>query len=99
MEKKKLVSREELKKFINENNLTTAEDVQDVLRDLFAEALQEMLEAEMDTNLGYEKNDSKNKTTPNRRNGHSRKSVRSEYGDIDLKIPRDREGDFEPLVV
>lgn len=51
MEKKKLVSREELKKFINENNLTTAEDVQDVLRDLFAEALQEMLEAEMDTNL------------------------------------------------
>jgi putative transposase len=99
MEKKKLVSREELKKFIKENNITTAEDVQDVLRDLFAETLQEMLEAEMDTNLGYEKNDSKNKTTPNRRNGHSRKSVRSEYGDIDLKIPRDREGDFEPLVV
>jgi transposase-like protein len=69
MEKKKLVSREELKKFIKENKMTTAEDVQNMLKDLFAETLQEMLEAEMDATLGYERNNSKNKQTTNRRNG------------------------------
>jgi hypothetical protein len=52
---KKLVSREELKKFIKENKMTTPEDVQNMLKDLFAETLQEMLEAEMDVTLGYEK--------------------------------------------
>ncbi len=99
MDKKKLISREELKKFIKENKMTTAEDVQNMLKDLFAETLQEMLEAEMDVTLGYEKNNSKNKQTTNRRNGHSPKSVRSEYGEIDLKVPRDREGEHIPLIV
>lgn len=58
-----------------------------------------MLEAEMDTNLGYEKNDDENKYTENRRNGHSQKTVRSEFGDVTLQIPRDRESEFDPVVV
>lgn len=99
MEKKKLVSREQLRQFIKENNLKTADDVQSVLRDLFSETLQEMLEAEMDHTLGHEKNDAKNKETNNRRNGHSRKTVRSEYGGIELEIPRDREADFDPVII
>lgn len=99
MEKRKLVSRAELKQFIKENNLRTTEDVQSVLKDLFAETLQEMLEAEMDTTLGYEKNETQNKQTSNRRNGHSTKTVRSEYGEVDLAVPRDREGDFNPVIV
>ncbi len=99
MDKKRLIPRSELKQFIKENNLKTAEDIQKVLKDLFSETLQEMLEAELDTTLGYEKNDAQNKQTANRRNGHSKKTVRSEYGEIDLQVPRDREGDFDPLIV
>lgn len=68
MEKKKLVSRAEIKQFIKDNDLKSVEDVQNVLKDLFAETLQEMLEAELDTTLGYEKNDGHNKRTNNRRN-------------------------------
>ncbi|HBE04888.1 MAG TPA: IS256 family transposase, partial [Firmicutes bacterium] len=74
-------------------------DVQHALRDIFSGTLQEMLEAEMDQNLGYEKHDDSNKQTENRRNGHSKKTVRSEYGDITLDVPRDRDGEFEPLIV
>jgi len=99
MEKKKLVSRAEIKQFIKENNLKSVEDIQNVLKDLFAETLQEMLEAELDTTLGYEKNDVQNKRTSNRRNGHSTKTVRSEFGEIDIQIPRDREGEHDPLIV
>jgi transposase-like protein len=99
MQNKKLVSREQLKQFIKENNIKTPEDIQDVLKDLFAETLQEILEAEMDHTLGYQKNDTQNKQTDNRRNGHSKKTVRSDYGEVDLEVPRDREGEFEPVIV
>lgn len=97
--KKKLVSRELLKQYIKENNLKTAEDAQDLVKEFFADTIQALLEAEMAHNLGYEKNDAANKETEDRRNGHSRKTVRSDYGNVELSIPRDREGEFEPLIV
>ncbi|WP_278342162.1 IS256 family transposase [Parageobacillus thermoglucosidasius] len=79
--------------------MKSVEDVQSALKELFAETLQEMLEAELETSLGYAKHDVKNKQTTNSRNGYSKKTVRSEYGDITLKVPRDREGEFEPVIV
>lgn len=99
MEKKTLVSKAELRQFIKDNDIKTAADVQNVLKDLFAETLQEMLEAEMDMSIGYEKNKPKPKESTNRRNGHSNKTVRSEFGEIDLEVPRDRENEFEPFIV
>jgi transposase-like protein len=94
-----VVPREVLRAFIKENNLVTVDDVQSAIKDLFADTLQEALEAELDHTLGYAKNDNENKQTENRRNGHSPKTVRSEYGDITLDIPRDRQGEFEPIIV
>lgn len=94
-----LMSKEQLKQWIKENNMKSVEDVQSALKELFAETLQEMLEAELETSLGYAKHDVKNKQTTNSRNGYSKKTVRSEYGDITLKVPRDREGEFEPVIV
>jgi len=94
-----LMSKEQLKQWIKENNMKSVEDVQSALKELFAETLQEMLEAELETTLGYAKHDIKHKQTTNSRNGYSKKTVRSEYGDIELKVPRDREGEFEPVIV
>ncbi|MFW5437467.1 IS256 family transposase [Paenibacillus apiarius] len=94
-----LWSKEQLRQFIKENKLVTAQDAQNALKELFAETLQEMLEAEMDTHLGYEKHEVKNKTTANTRNGKSRKTVISEYGEQEISVPRDRQSEFEPLVV
>jgi putative transposase len=50
-----LWTKQQLGAFIKENKLVTAQDAQNALKDLFAETLQEMLEAEMDTHLGYKK--------------------------------------------
>lgn len=94
-----LWTKEQLRQFIKENKLVTAQDAQNALKDLFAETLQEMLEAEMDSHLGYEKHDVKNKQTTNSRNGKSRKTVVSEYGEQEIAVPRDRQGEFEPLVI
>lgn len=76
-----------------------AQDIQDMLKDLLGETLQGMLEAEMDDHLGYSKYDYKNKETDDSRNGYSPRTVTSSMGTIDLDIPRDRKGDFEPQIV
>lgn len=64
---------------------------------MFRDVLQEALEAEMDSHLGYDKNDLSN--TTNRRNGYSSKTIKSELGPIKIDIPRDRNGEFEPKIV
>lgn len=94
-----LWTKEQLRAFIKENKLVTAQDAQNALKELFAETLQEMLEAELDTHLGYEKHEIKAKMTPNSRNGKSKKTVVSEYGEQEIVVPRDRLGEFEPVVV
>ena len=93
-------SKEELIKVLaNDPRIKTAEDIQNVLKDLFGGVLQQMLEAELDNHLGYEKHDYQNKTTTNSRNGKSRKTMKSNLGYFDLDVPRDREGSFEPEIV
>ena len=76
-----------------------AADVQEMLKDLLGDTLQGMLEAEMDEKLGYAKYDYRNKETDDSRNGYSKKTVTSSLGEIDLDIPRDRKGEFEPQAV
>jgi len=95
----KFWTKEQLRAFIRENGLASAEDAQQALKELFKDTLQEMLEAELETDLGYAKNEKAGKAETNRRNGHSSKTVRSEYGEMDLTVPRDRNGTFEPAVV
>ena len=77
----------------------SAQDVQEMLKDLLGDTLQGMLEAEMDDKLGYSKYDYRNKTTDDSRNGYSPKTVVSSMGNIDIDVPRDRKGEFEPQAV
>ena len=57
------------------------------------------LEAELDDELGYGRYDYRNKDTDNSRNGHSSKTLRTSYGDVEVAIPRDRKGEFEPQIL
>ena len=70
-----------------------------LLKQLTKQLVQKCLEAEMDTHLGYEKNERAGKGSENRRNGYSKKNLKSEQGEINLGIPRDRAGEFEPQIV
>ena len=90
-DRKRLFSKEQLRSLIQEENIKTTDDIQRVLKEMFGDVLQEALDAELGHTLGYEKNDAAGKETANRRNGHSSKTVRCEYGDVELSIPRDRE--------
>lgn len=91
--------KELLRKLIKQYNLKDTKDTKNMLKDLFGNTIQEMLEAELEEDLGYSKYDYKNKETSNSRNGHSGKTLKSDHGKIDIKVPRDREGQFEPKIV
>ena len=58
-----------------------------------------MLEAEMDEHLGYEKNSVLGNNSGNSRNGYGKKSITSDYGECEISVPRDRNGEFEPKVI
>ena len=82
---------------IDEYNIETAEDIQEALKDLLGGTLKSMMEAEMDEHLGYESYERRN--NPNYRNGTKTKTVRGNFGEIELAVPQDRDSTFEPKVV
>ncbi|RAO96150.1 transposase, partial [Mesotoga sp. Brook.08.YT.4.2.5.4.] len=76
--------REKIKSLIEKNGFENVGDVQEVMKELFGDIIKEMLEGELEEELGYSKHDYKSKETDNSRNGHSKKTVRSDYGEIEL---------------
>ena len=90
---------DQIRDLIKQKNLKTAGDVQEMLKEMFGKTLEQMLEAELENELGYSRYNYQEKDTDNSRNGHSKKKVRSDYGELDLQIPRDRNSEFDPVVV
>ena len=92
-------AKEQIRQIISENNLNSVADVYSLLRDSFKDILQELMEAELDAALGYEKNCKGDLQTDNKRNGHSPKKLKSQYGEFQIDVPRDRNGEFEPKLI
>ena len=89
----------EILKLLQENyDIKTAQDLSGALKDMFKGALQEMMNAEFDASMGYNKYDKKSEKT-NYRNGTTKKKLKSEFGEFDFETPRDRNGEFEPKIV
>ena len=80
-------------------NVQSMDDIQNLFKETIAEFMESSLESELDEELGYEPYDIKNKTTDNSRNGHSKKTLRTSMGKVEIDVPRDRNGDFEPKLL
>lgn len=84
---------------MNEYDLKSSADVQDALKDVFGPIFEAMLQGEMDNHLGYESNDRVEKETKNRRNGYTKKNVKTTLGEVPIEVPRDRDSSFEPQII
>ncbi len=73
--------------------------VQELFKEMVGTVLENGLEGELDEELGYSKYDYRNKETDNSRNGYSEKTLKTSVGDLELAIPRDRKGEFDPQIV
>ena len=74
-------------------------DIQAKLKRLFAGTIEQMLEAEMDEHLCYEKHSAAGNNSGNSRNGYGKKTISSDYGECEIAVPRDRNGEFEPKII
>jgi len=89
----------QLLRILQENyEIESASDLSSAIKDLFKDSLQEMMNAEFDSSMGYEKYD-KTLDKTNYRNGVTKKKLKSEFGEFDFETPRDRNGEFEPHIV
>ena len=86
-----------IQQLLQEYDIETAEDIQDALKDLLGSTIKEMMEAEMDDHLGYQK--SERSDSDDYRNGYKSKRVNSSYGSKDIDVPQDRKSIFEPQIV
>lgn len=77
----------------------TVDDVHEMLKNLFKDTLQQILEAEIDNHLGYKKHSVEGNNSGNSRNGYSNKTIKTRFGNTELTIPRDRNAEFEPQII
>ena len=91
--------REKIRELLQSSGISSMEDIQNLFKETIAEFMENGLDAELDDELGYSRYDYRNKNTDNSRNGHSSKTLRTSFGDVEVSVPRDRKGEFEPQLL
>ena len=91
--------KENLRNIMKGFDVKNFEDLKDVFKLMVGEMLENGLEGELDDELGYTKYDYRNKDGENSRNGYSKKTLKTSFGETEIKVPRDRDGEFEPQLV
>lgn len=91
--------RSKIRELLDMSNITSMDDIQNLFKETIAEFMEDGLETELDDELGYSRYDYCNKNTENSRNGHSSKTLRTSFGDVEVAVPRDRKGEFEPQLL
>lgn len=91
--------RSKIRELLDMSNITSMDDIQNLFKETIAEFMEDGLETELDDEFGYSRYDYCNKNTKNSRNGHSSKTLRTSFGDVEVAVPRDRKGEFEPQLL
>ena len=86
------------KELMQKENIEGVADLQSILKEMLKQGVETLLEGESEEELGYSRYDNKNEKS-NYRNGYSKKTVRTDLGKINMSVPRDRNGEFEPQII
>ena len=91
--------REEIREIMKTLEIKDMEDINSLFKEMVGSVLENGLDAELDEELGYGKYDYKNREGDNYRNGHSKKTMKSSFGEVEIAVPRDRNSEFAPVIV
>lgn len=98
-----IAAKEVIRDLIRQQNFSSTTEIMAEIKEMFRDVLQEVMEAELETELGYEKHErvSENEETvsKNYRNGYSKKTVRTQLGEVEVNVPRDRNGEYTPQII
>ena len=89
-----------LKEYVQSQHFTSTAEIMAAMKEMFRDVIQTVMEVEMDEELGCERcQRSETSRAPNYRNGYTKKTVKTQLGEVDIKVPRDRNGSFEPKII
>ena len=96
--------KEMLKAYVDSQKFNSTTEIMDAMKEMFRDVLQQVMESELDAELGYEKSQRMSESavenkSRNYRNGHSKKTVKTQLGAVEVKVPRDRNGEYEPQII
>ena len=97
----KAAMREMIQGYLKDNDISikSRNDVNSIMWDMISVLLEGALDEELNEELRYSRYDYHDKETENSRNGHSRKTIHTSYGNMDVVIPRDRKGEYETQLI
>ena len=95
------VPQEILKEYVKSQNFASTAEIMEAMKEMFRDVIQTVMEVELDEELGRERCQRAEATgdTPNYRNGHTKKTVKTQLGKVEIQVPRDRNGSFEPKII
>lgn len=98
------IPEELMREYVNSRTFSSTTEVMNAMKSMFGEVLQQVMESELEAKLGYEKSerlseDDEKAMSKNYRNGYSKKTVKTQLGEVEIKIPRDRNGEYEPQII
>ena len=91
-----------LKEYVQSQQFTSTGDIMQGMKEMFRDVLEQVMEVEMDDELGRERcqrSEEPDGQARNYRNGYSKKTVKTQLGEVDIKVPRDRQGKYEPKII
>jgi transposase-like protein len=90
-----------LREYVQSQHFTSTADVMTAMKEMFRDVINQVMEVEMDEELGRERcqRATESEQRPNYRNGYSKKTVKTQLGEVEIKVPRDRNGTFEPKII
>ena len=89
-----------LKEYVQSQHFTSTAEIMTAMKEMFRDVVQTVMEVEMDEELGRERCQRAETTSaPNYRNGYTKKTVKTQLGEVEIKVPRDRNGSFEPKII
>ena len=91
-----------LKEYVQSQQFTSTAEVMQAMKEMFRDVIEQVMEVEMDDELGRERcqrSDEPEGQARNYRNGYSKKTVKTQLGEVEIKVPRDRQGNYEPKII
>lgn len=93
------IPKELIKEIVKEEKFTSTNQIMETIKEMFSDILGEVLQCEIDEQLGYEKHQRRSDGPSNYRNGSTKRKLKTQFGEVEVSVPRDRNGSYEPQIL
>lgn len=91
--------KELIRELVKEQKFTSTSQIMNTIKEMFSDIMEEVLQCEIEEHLGYEKHQRRNDTSKNYRNGSTKRKLKTQFGEVEVNVPRDRNGSYEPQIL